>query len=187
MNYWKLNKLTKKDAYPIPLIAETLVQLSHARVFIKIDIWQVFHKLCITAESEDLTTMITRFGAYKWKVLPFGLTGGLASWQRFINDVLWEYLNWFCTAYLDNILIYSQNLQEYKEHVCNILAKLREFGIQADVNKCKFYITKTKYLGLIISKDGIKMDFAKVEAIKNWSTPKYVKDVQAFVGFCNFY
>lgn len=68
-----------------------------------------------------------------------------------------------------------------------MLAKIREFGIQADIDKCKFYVTKTKYLGLIISKDGIKMDLAKVKAIKNWSTPKHVKNVRAFVGFCNFY
>ena len=177
VDYRKLNELTKKDAYSIPLIAETLAQLSHARVFTKIDIRQVFHKLHMAAELEDLTTMITWFGTYKWKVLLFGLTGEPALWQRFINNVLWEYLNWFCTAYLDNILIYSRNLQEHKKHVCSVLTKLREFGIQANVNKCKFHVTKIKYLSLIISKDGIKMDSAKVEAIKNWSTPKHVKDV----------
>ena len=101
--------------------------------------------------------------------------------------MLWEYLNRFCTAYLNDILIYNQNLREYKEHIRQVLAKLCEFGIQADVNKCKFHITKTKYLGLIISKDGIKMNSAKVEAIKNWSMLKRVKDMHAFVGFCNFY
>lgn len=79
----------------------------------------------MAAESEDLTTMITRFGAYKWKVL-----------------------NQFCTVCLDNILIYSRNLREHKEHVRSVLAKLREFGIQADVDKCKFHVTKTKYAHL---------------------------------------
>ena len=68
-----------------------------------------------------------------------------------------------------------------------VLAKLREFGIQADVDKCKFHVTETKYLGLIISTEGIKMDLAKVEAIWNWNTPTCVKDVKAFIGFCNFY
>lgn len=68
-----------------------------------------------------------------------------------------------------------------------MLAKLREFGIQADVDKCKFHVIETKYLRLIISQDGIKMDSAKIETIKNWTTPQWVKDVQAFVGFCNFY
>ena len=69
-------------------------------------------------------------------------------------------------AYLDDILIYSSNLKEHKEHVRLVLAKLCEFGIQADVDKCKFYVTKTKYLGLIISTEGIRMDPAKIEAIK---------------------
>ena len=187
VDYRRLNKLTKKDAYPIPLIAETLAQLKGAKVFTKIDIRQAFHKLRMAASSEDLTTMATRFGAFKWKVLLFGLTGGPASWQRFINDVLWEYLNRFCTAYLNDILIYSSNLREHKEHVRLVLAKLCEFGIQADVDKCKFHVAETKYLGLIISTDGIKIDPAKVEVIQNWSTPTCVKDVRAFIGFCNFY
>lgn len=93
--------------------------------------------------------------------------GGSASWQHFINDVLWEYLNQFCNTYLNNILIYSRNLREHKEHVRQVLAKLCKFGIQVNIYKCKFHITKTKYLGLIISKNSIKIDPTKVEAIKN--------------------
>ena len=121
----------------------------------------------MAADSEDYTTFSCRFDAFKWKVLLFGLTGEPASWQHFINDVLWEYLNRFCTAYLDDILIYSSNLKEHKKHVRLVLAKLREFGIQADVDKCEFYVTKTKYLGLIVSTKRIKMDPAKVAAIRN--------------------
>ena len=124
VDYRRLNKLTKKDAYPIPLIAETLAQLKGAKVFMKINIQQAFHKLRMEASSEDFTIMATRFGAFKWKVSPFGLTGDPALWQRFINNVLWEYLNRFCTAYFDDILIYSQNLCEHKEHVRLVLAKL---------------------------------------------------------------
>ena len=93
----------------------------------------------MAAKSEDLTTFASRFGAYKWKGMPFGLCGGPASWQRFINDVLWEHLNKFCTAHLDDIQIYSTNLKEHKKHVRAVLAKLREAGIQADVDKCFIY------------------------------------------------
>ena len=107
-------------------------------------------------------------------MLPFGLMEGPASWQRFINDVLWEYLNKFCIAYLDDILIYSSNLKEHKEHMRLVLAKFCEFDIQADVNKCKFHMTKTKYLGLIISTEGIKIDPAKIETIRQWDTPTCV-------------
>ena len=113
--------------------------------------------------------------------------GGLASWQHFINDVLWEYLNRFCTAYLDNILIYSSNLKKHKEHMQLVLAKLHEFGIQADVDKCKFHVTETKYLGLIVSTEGIKIDLAKVAAIRNWDRLTCVKEIRSFIGFCNFY
>ena len=174
VNYRRLNELTKKDAYPILLIKETLTQLKNAKVFTKIDIRQAFYKLNMAANLEDLTTFILRFGAFKWKMLSFGLTGEPASWQRFINDVLWEYFNKFCTAYLDDILIYSSNLKEHKEHVWLVLAKLRRFNIQADVDKCKFHVTKMKYLRLIISTKGIKMDSAKIEAIRQWDTPTCV-------------
>ena len=80
--------------------------------------------------------------------------------------MLWKYLNKFCTAYLDNILIYSSNLKKHKDYMRLVLAKLREFGIQADVNKCKFHMTETKYLGLIISTKRIKMNPAKIKAIR---------------------
>ena len=122
IDYRHLNELTKKDAYLIPLIKETMTQLKNAKVFTKIDIRQTFYKLRMTANLEGLTMFASQFGAFKWKVLPFGLTGESASWQHFINNVLWEYLNKFCTAYLDHILIYSSNLKKHKEHVQLMLA-----------------------------------------------------------------
>ena len=124
VDYQKLNSLTKKNAYPLPLIAETIAKLKKAIVFTKIDIRQVFHKLRMAIESKNATTFASRFGSYKWKVMPFGLTGGPASWQRFINDLLWEYLNDFCIAYLDDILIYSTSMKEHQQHVQKVLTKL---------------------------------------------------------------
>ena len=88
VDYRKLNSLTKKDAYPLPLIAETIARLKKAIIFTKIDIRQAFHKLHMAIELEDATTFASQFGAYKWKVMPFGLTGGPAFWQRFINNLL---------------------------------------------------------------------------------------------------
>ena len=129
VGYRKLNSLTKKDAYPLPLIAETIARLKKAVIFTKIDIRQALHKLCIAIESEDATTFASRFRLYKWKVMPFRLTGGSASWQRFINNLLWEYLNDFCTAYLDDIFIYSTIFKDHKQHVRKVLMKLQEAEI----------------------------------------------------------
>ena len=96
-------------------------------------------------------------------------------------------LDVFCTAYIDDILIYSNSKKEHKEYVCRVLTALRKAGLQADIDKCKFHTTEVNYLGLIITSDGIRMDPHKVIAVQQWETPTCVRDVQSFIGFANFY
>jgi hypothetical protein len=165
IDFRKLNELTRKDQYPLPLIEETLARLRKACIFTKLDIRQAFHRIRIDPESEELTTFRTRYGSYKCKVMPFGLTNGPATYQRFMNDVLFDYLDDFCTAYLDDILIYSENELDHQEHVCKVLSRLREAGLQADIKKSEFSVTRTKYLGFYVSTDGIAVDPEKIEAI----------------------
>jgi hypothetical protein len=153
----------------------------------KLDIIAAFNKLRMHPDSEDLTTFITSFGAFKYLVLPFGLTNGPASFQHYINDVLFEYLHDFCQAYLDDILIYSKTLKEHRRHVRAVLERLRDDGLQIDINKCEFHVQETVFLGLVVSTDGLKMDPRKVQVIRDWATPKNLTDVQSFIGFCNFY
>ena len=119
--------------------------------------------------------------------MPFGLTGAPATFQRYINNTLRDYLDIFCTAYLDDILIYSQTRSEHTQHVRKVLQKLREAGLFAKLAKCEFTVHETKFLGLIVGRDGIKIDPEKVQTITTWATPTCVTDVQAFIGFANFY
>jgi hypothetical protein len=119
--------------------------------------------------------------------MPFGLTNALATFQHFINDILQEYLDVFCTAYLGDILIYSDTMQEYREHVQLVLEALQQAGILLRAEKCEFFTQKTTYMGLIVSSEGISMNHKKTTAIKERQSPKCVKDVQAFLGFANFY
>src|SRR6266700_212869 len=130
--------------------------MSKAKIFTKLNIRQAFHRIRIHPRSEDLTTFQTRYGTYKCKVLPFRLTNGPATYQRYINDVLFNYLDDFYTAYLDDIMIYSENKLEHQEYVHKVLYWLHEAGLQADIKKLEFSIKRTKYLGFIISMDGIK-------------------------------
>ena len=109
VDYRKLNSLTKKNRYPLPLIDETLARLAKAKIFTKLDIRQAFHRIRISLESEELTAFRTRYGLFQYKVLPFGLTNGPATFQSFINDVLRDLLDVICTAYLDDVLIYSED------------------------------------------------------------------------------
>ena len=187
VDYRRLNAITKKDRYPIPLIEETLAQLEGAKYFIKIDIRQAFYRIRMSEDSEELTTFLTRFGAFKYLIMPFGLCNGPASWQHLINDTLFDFLHCFVQAYLDNILIYSKTLKEHHSHVRQVLQRLREAGLQADIDKCEFHVQETKFLGLIVSTEGIRMDPHKVSTILDWARPICVRHIKSFLGFCNFY
>ena len=121
VNYRRLNAISKKDRYPLPLIKETLTRISKAKIFTKIDIRQTFHRIRMDLNSEMLTTFRTRYGSYNYRVLPFGLSNGPSTYQRYINDVLFDYLNVFYTAYLNDILIYSDNELEYQKYVRKVL------------------------------------------------------------------
>jgi hypothetical protein len=104
-----------------------------------------------------------------------------------MNDVLFDYLDNFCTAYLNDILIYLEDELEHQEHVRKVLERLRQSGLQADIRKSEFSVKQTKYLGFIISTDGIEADLEKTSVINQWEPPRSVRAVQSFLGFCNFY
>jgi len=119
--------------------------------------------------------------------MPFGLTNTPTTAQRFMNDTLHKYLDIFCVCYIDDILIYSRTLKEHKEQVRKVLQKLKEAGLFIKPEKCQFSIMKTTFLGFIISEEGLEMDPEKVNAVLNWEASKFVKDIQYFLGFANFY
>jgi hypothetical protein len=120
-------------------------------------------------------------------VLPFGLYNGPAIYQRYINDVLMEYLDEFCLAYLDDILIYLENLKEHEEYVKKVLTRLREASLQADIKKSEFSVQRTKYLGLILTTKGLEVNPDKVAPLMNWVRPTTVTGVKSYLGFYGFY
>ncbi|EED23128.1 retrovirus polyprotein, putative [Talaromyces stipitatus ATCC 10500] len=144
VNYHKLNQLTKKDRYPLPLIDEVFERLNRACIFTKLDI---------------------RYGTYKYKVMPFGLINGPATFQRLVNDLFMDCLDQFLIAFIDDLLIYSENELEHEIHVKRVLERLRNAGLQAALHKCEFHVTHTKFLGFILTSEGIEVDQEKVCAI----------------------
>ena len=187
VDYRKLNAITKRNRYPIPLIEETLAKVIGSKYLTKLDVIAAFNKLRMDPESEDLTTFITSLGLYKYKVLPFGLTNGPANYQHYMNDVLWDFINDFVQCYLDDILIYSKTRKQHVKHVRAVLERLRDAGLQVDITKSEFFVKETSFLGVIVSTDGIRMDPKKVQVVVDWMTPTSLKEVQGFLGFCNFY
>lgn len=126
VDYRALNAITVKNRYPIPLIRETLDRLCRARYYTKLDIISAFNRLRIAQGEEWKTAFRTRYGLFEYLVMPFGLTNGPASFQHYINDALRDYLDIFCTAYLDDILIYSNSLSEHRQHVRQVLQRLSQ-------------------------------------------------------------
>ena len=187
VDYRALNAITVKNRYPIPLIQETLNRLSKAKYYTKLDIISAFNRLRIAKGDEWLTAFRTRYGLFEYLVMPFGLANAPSTFQHYVNDTLRPYLDVFCTAYIDDILIYSDNLSEHRKHVELVLQALRDAGLQLDIDKCEFHKTEVLYLGLIISTSGIRMDPKKIEAVLQWEAPKNLKDIRAFLGFANFY
>ena len=187
VDYRALNNISIKDRYPLPLTKESLNNLKGMKYFTKIDIISAFNNVRIQEGQEYLTAFRTRFGLYESLVMPFGLTGAPATFQRFINDTLREYLDIFCTAYLDDILIFSKDRNEHIEHVRKVLSALRSAGLYAKIQKCEFFVPETTFLGVIVGTYGIRMDPKKIETITDWKTPACLTDVQAFIGFANFY
>jgi len=189
VDYRGLNRVTKKDRYPLPLIYETLRSISKAKWFTKLDVIAAFHKLRILEGDEWKTAFRTRYGLYEWMVTPFGLANAPSTFQKYVNWALRDYLDEFCSAYVDDILIYSSgSRQQHREHVGKVLQRLREAGLQIDIDKCEFEVQETKYLGFIIEAGkGLRMDPEKIKAIAEWEAPTSVKGVRGFLGFANFY
>jgi transposase InsO family protein len=188
VDYRALNRLTRKDRYPLPLIQETLRNLTEAKWFTKLDVIAAFHRLRIAEGDEWKTAFRTRFGLFEWLVTPFGLANAPSSFQRYINWVLRDILDDFCSAYIDDIIIFSRSRKEHRRHTEEVLKRLRDAGLQCDIDKCEFEVRSTKYLGFIIEAGkGIRMDPEKVKAIQEWEAPTTVKGVRSFLGFANFY
>lgn len=140
------------------------------------------------AEGEHLKTAFrTRYSLFESLVMPFGLTKAPASFQHFINDILQPYLEVFVTAYLDDILIYSNNLDDHRNHVLKVLEALSKAGIHLKHEKSKLTQQEVKYLGFILSTSRTTMDLAKVTMIWEWPETQNVKDVQSFLRYANFY
>ncbi len=187
MNYQKLNALIKRDHYSILLINEVLAWIQDSKYLTWFNIIITFNKLHMSSKSENLTTFVTFFNVYKYKVMLFKLINELASFQHYINNVLFDCLHKFCQTYLNDILIYSKILKEHRTHVKEVLDKLHKVDLQINIDKCKFKIQKISFLELLIFINDLQMNSRKVDVIRSWKVFQSLTHMQIFIDFCNFY
>lgn len=187
IDYRGLNDMTIKDRTPLPLIGESLDRLSKAKIFTKLDIRDAYHNLRIAEGDEWKTAFRTKYGLFEYLVMPFGLTNAPATFQRWMNELLSDCLDIYALAYLDDIMIYSDNIEEHRKQVRHVLQRLTEAGVKLKASKCEFHTDRVEYLGFVIGPQGIEMDKEKIKTVTEWKQPTRVKEIQSFLGFCNFY
>ncbi|GJR13774.1 putative reverse transcriptase domain-containing protein [Tanacetum coccineum] len=190
IDYRELNKLTVKNRYPLPRIDDLFDQLQGSSVYSKIDLRSGYHQLRVREEDIPKTAFRTRYGHYKFQVMPFGLTNAPAVFMDLMNRVCKPYLDKFVIVFIDDILIYSKNKQEHEEHLKLILELLKKEELYAKFSKCEFWIPKVQFLGHVIDSEGIHMDLAKIESIKDWTSPNApILDLpegsKDFIAYCD--
>ncbi|GJZ26388.1 reverse transcriptase domain-containing protein [Tanacetum coccineum] len=173
--------------FPATEIDDLFDQLQGSSVYSKIDLRSGYHQLRVREEDISKTAFRTRYGHYEFQVMPFGLTNAPAVFMDLMNRVCKPYLDKFVIVFIDDILIYSKNEQEHKEHLKQILELLKKEELYAKFSKCEFWIPKVQFLGHVIDSEGIHVDPAKIESIKDWTSPKSPTEIRQFLGLAGYY
>ncbi|GKB11604.1 putative reverse transcriptase domain-containing protein [Tanacetum coccineum] len=187
IDYRALNKLTIKNHYPLPRIDDLFDQLQGSSVYSKIDLRSGYHQLRVRDEDIPKTTFRTRYGHYEFQVMPFGLTNAPAVFIDLMNRVCKPYMDKFVIVFIDDILIYSRNKEEHANHLRIILELLKKEKLYAKFSKCDFWIHIVQFLGHLIDSQGLHVDPAKIEAVKNWTSPTTPTEIRQFLGLAGYY
>jgi len=185
IDYRALNKVTLEDRYPLPLINSVLEELGGNKIFSSLDCYSGYFQMLIHPESIPYTAFITQNGLYEFLRLPFGLVNAPAEFQRTMNKILQGLP--FVRCYLDDILIASKSVNEHLIHLEAVFIRLREYNVKLKLSKCQFGQFETKYLGHIITGEGVKIDTEKFKAIENFPAPTTVLELQSFIGLATYY
>ncbi|GJX00386.1 putative reverse transcriptase domain-containing protein [Tanacetum coccineum] len=187
IDYRELNKQTVKNRYPLPRIDDLFDQLQGSSVYSKIDLRSGYHQLRVREEDISKTAFRTRYGHYEFQVMPFGLTNAPAVFMDLMSRVCKPYLDKFVIVFIDDIQIYSKNKKDHEEHLKAILEFLKKEELYAKFSKCEFWIPKVQFLGHVINSQGIHVDPAKIESIKDWASPKTPTEIRQFLGLAGYY
>ena len=187
IDYRHLNKLTKKNRYGIPRPEELMDQIGGCKVFSSIDLKSGYYQVRLQDHEMERTAFSTPWGLYEYLVMPFGLCNAPSVFQKAINHTLRPLIGKFAVVYLDDILIYSRTEEEHEQHLRAVLELLRKDGWYCNGGKLQWFLKEIRFLGHIITEDGVKADPAKLEPIKNWPFPENVQEVRQFLGTTNYF
>ena len=187
IDYRKMNNVTRKDAFPLPRIDDSLDALSGSKWFSTLDLKSGYWQVEMDPKDKSKTAFSMGSGLYEFNVMPFGLCNAPATFQRLMEQVL-RGLHWeICLIYIDDIIIYANNFEEHIKRLGEVFGRLRNAGLKLKPSKCELCKAEVKYLGHVVTEQGIRTDPDKIKAVSDWATPTNLKQLRGFLGLCSYY
>lgn len=187
VDYRQLNSKTRKDAFPLPRIEESLDALAGARWFSTIDLASGYNQVPVSEADRPKTAFCTPFGLFEWNRMPFGLCNAPSTFQRLMQRLFGDQQCQTLLLYLDDIVVFSSTVQQHLERLEMVLGRLQQEGLKAKLSKCAFFRNKVPYLGHVVSDKGVSTDPNKVEVVANWQPPTTITELRSFIGFASYY
>ncbi len=187
VDYRKVNEVTRKDAYPLPRIDDTLDALRGSRYFSTLDLYSGYWQVKMDPKDIDKTAFVTKQGLFRFTVMPFGLCNAQATFERLMELVLSD-LNWkICLIYLDDVIVYGGDFYNALDRIKQVWQRIREANLKLKPSKCCLMRDRVPFLGHSVSREGVEVDPMKTAAVQDWPTPRTIKDVRAFLGLASYY
>lgn len=187
VDYRQLNSRTRKDAFPLPRIEESLDALTGARWFSTMDLASGYNQVPMAEADRPKTAFCTPFGLFEWNRMPFGLCNAPSTFQRLMQRIFGDQQCQSLLLYLDDIVVFSSTFPQHLERLAVVLQRLQHEGLKAKLAKCSFFRPEVRYLGHIISAEGVSTDPSKVEVVDSWQPPTTILALRSFLGFASYY
>ena len=187
VDYRQLNARTRKDAFPLPRIDESLDALGGATLFSTLDLGSGYNQVLMAEDDKQKTAFCTPFGLFEFNRMPFGLCNSPSTFQRLMERIFGDERFRSLLLYLDDIVVFSSSFETHLERLEVVLRRLRQHNLKLKMNKCHFFQTEVKYLGHIISSKGVATDPEKIRAVAEWKRPNTLTELRSFLGFASYY
>ena len=187
-DYRYLNEWTIKNNYPLPLISDVLKNIGMKKLFTKMDLRWGYNNVRIKEGDEWKAVFTIPEGSFELTVMFFGLMNSPATFQAMMNELLRDLINTEkVVVFIDDVIVGTETEEGHDKLVMEVIKRLEENNLYVKLEKCKWKVREVEFLGVVIGPEGIKMEKGKVKGVLEWPTPKYVKDVQKFLGLANYY
>ena len=187
VDYWLLNSKTYRDSYPLPRVEESFDVLKGSKIFSTMDLTSGYNQLAVHENDIEKTAFTTPMGLYEYLRMPFGLCNAPATFQRLMQHCFRDEIFNVLLVFLDDIIVYSTNLQEHLYRLETVFKRLRDHGLKLKPSKCHFFKREVRYLGHIVSSKGIQTDPDKISAVRDFDVPTTVKNIKSFLGLAGYY